>query len=100
MGSYGPYKVIGITSSKRIVETTRNGAPTESFMCEWGKGRRAEFVIRYFPSRKGWRILDLRTASSWQMPGVRRPAWRGQKRDPKFYPTEDAAVMVALHRLG
>lgn len=98
MPSVGRYKIIGLCG-QRSVEGTRLAAPSENWLCEWGKARRCDFVIRYFPSRKGWRVLDIRNASSWQMPGVRRPMWTGMICGKRYFPTEDAAVMAALHGL-
>ena len=59
-------------------------------------------MIRYFPSKKGWRVLDIRNATCVRMNihGAAIDGWRGQIRGKKYYPNEDAAVMVALHMLG
>jgi hypothetical protein len=58
------------------------------------------FVIRYFPSRQGWRILDIRQAVGRTVPGKRYAIWNGQVRGQKYYPTPDAAIMIAIHKLG
>lgn len=95
-----PYRIIGLRG-QHIVEGKRRGSPAESWLCHWGKERRCDFVIRYFPSRKGWRVLDIReaTCTSINM-GRRVDVWRGQKRGQRYWPNADAAVMAALHGLA
>lgn len=93
------YKLIGV-SSARIVEWTVERAPSEGAMCRWAETRSASFVIRYFPSRKAWRWLDVRQAKAFPIPGRTCKAWRGQKRGARWFPNEDAAVMHCMALLG
>ena len=95
--SLGPYKLIGVCGSS-IKTKTIPGAPQEQRMIAWAKAIRADFVVRYFPSHNGWRELDVRSAFKANTPG-RFQFYVGQRRS-KFYGTEDAAVMVAIHLGG
>lgn len=97
--SVADYHVVGICAGGGTIEGKMRGAPTEDSLCAWGKQRRCLAVIRYFPSRRGWRILDIRSALPVLTRNSRVPFWRGQRRGERYYPTLDAAVMVALHTL-
>lgn len=101
----GTYKMIGVLHDGRTVEkTVHGGAPTESRLIAWGLQRRAIAVIRYFPSRKGWRILDIRKIAKGTQPihraGRSVEVFKGQVRGAVYYLNEDAAVMVAIHKLS
>lgn len=95
------YKLIGVRGD-HVVEGKTEGSPSEAKLCNWGRQRGRFFVIRYFPSRRGWRILDIRKAIAVTMRinGRPVPVWRGQVRGTKYYATEEAAVMVAIHKQG
>ena len=95
------YKRIGITKDGKIIEWTphRDGAPNEAWLIAWGKERYCAIVIRYFPSRKGWRLIDIRNAVQKSVGYKSYPQWFGQVRGTRYYPTEDAAVMAAIHML-
>lgn len=56
-------------------------------------------MIRYMPSRKGWIITDIRKAFRRQPAESPRYFWVGHARLQRTYPSEDAAVMMALHLL-
>ena len=71
-------------------------APTDAKLCDTGTRLKAQFAVRYFPSRKGWLVLDLRRARRVQT-ASHRNFWRGQERLQQVCPTEDAAVMLAYH---
>ncbi len=93
------YKIL-IVKPGRVIERIHQGAPAESKLIKWGTSLKATAVIRYFPSRKGWRVLDVRNAQFFSSANQREGHWIGQVRGKKYYETEDAAVMVALHMLG
>lgn len=93
-----PYKLIAVRGTS-IKTKTIPGAPQEGMMITWAKSVRADFVIRYFPSRNGWRVLDVRDAVQHSSHKRHLRWWTGQRRS-KFYGTEDAAVMVAIHMGG
>lgn len=91
------YKIIYVARG----QTTQNfhdGAPPENYLCSSGARRKAAAVIRFFPSRKGWVVLDIREAVTVgiNVPG-RGPliTYKGQRRSKPF-PNEDAAVMYAM----
>ena len=92
------YTLLGIhASTGGVVEGHRRGSPSESFLCSWGKARGCAFVIRYWPSLKGWRILDIRKAVESRRGSPHNYSiWNGQTRGTRLYPNEDAAVMHAL----
>ncbi len=93
------YHIIGVKGTE-VRTGVHEGAPSESWLCAWGMRRQVDFVIRYFPSRKGWRVLDIRDVISvMPSPHSARMFYTGQ-RHSKFYGTEDAAVMVAIHMGG
>lgn len=95
------YLVIGVRTDGTVVESKNrfNTPPSEAFLCSWGVNRRCDAVIRYFPSLKGWRVLDIREARQVQPRSNGRGGsftqWHGQKRC-KVYPNEDAAVMACM----
>jgi hypothetical protein len=102
MASLATYKIIAVRPHGVFEKKTR-GAPSESSMIAWALNRRAAAVIRYFPSKRGWRIIDLRKTIAMPMSNAfGRPitAYRGHVRGTKYYATEDAAVMVAMHMIG
>jgi hypothetical protein len=70
----------------------------ETAMLSYIAGEEIVFVIRYWPSRKGWRVLDARHAVPVMVSGCRR--WFGHRFFPGVYPTQEAAVMHALAILG
>jgi len=86
----------GVISGKTM------GAPGDAYLCRRGKTAGAAFAIRYFPSKRGWLVLDIRAAVEVSMNVQGRPitTYKGHKRLPKLYPNEDAAIMVAMHKLG
>ena len=99
------YKLIGVRTDGTTVETKNplQKSPGDPFLCEWGKNRDCAVVIRFWPSLKGWRVLDIRNAHEtppMQGPHGPYPRWVGQKRGKRVYPNEDAAVMHAMIILG
>lgn len=101
MASLATYKIIAVRPHGTFEKKTR-GAPVESSIIAWALSRRGSFVIRYYPSKRGWRLIDLRNVVRIPISNAGRPidAFKGQIRGTKYYPTEDAAVMVAMHMIG
>jgi hypothetical protein len=93
------YEIIYLTAHG-MIHKKHSGAPSEQWLISTGKRSRAQFVIRYFPSRKGWRILDVRNVSEHAFTGSRRLTWSGQVRGDRYWPNKDAAIMYALHKLS
>lgn len=94
------YLVIGVRTDGTVVESKNKyeKAPSEDFLCSWGTNRQCAAVIRYFPSLKGWRVLDIRKAINTNPAADahrRFSTWVGQKHG-KVYPNEDAAVMACM----
>lgn len=90
------YKLVGICPGGRIVEGQTTGAPDDSRLCAWGINRGAVFVVRFMPSKKGWRITDIRNAHTVMVTGSSRIYWKGFASGKRIYPSEDAAVMRAV----
>jgi hypothetical protein len=102
MPSLATYKVLGIRAHG-VFEIKKRGAPAESAIMKWAKDKGCQFVSRYYPSKRGWRLIDLRNAQAFEIPvpGQRRALkWTGHVRGTKYYETEDQAVMVAMHMIG
>lgn len=91
------YKLVGITRGG-VVEYTRKrpGAPTEGEMVEWGMRNQCAFVGRYYPTLKGWRVLDIRKAFKRQMGGRPQQFWTGYGRGRRTYPTDASMVMHTI----
>lgn len=101
------YKLIGVRADGTIVETRNplQKSPGDAFLCQWGFNRKCAVVIRFWPSLKGWRALDIRAAregAPHYSPngGHSYPRWVGQVRGKRVFPNEDAAVMHAMFILG
>lgn len=78
-------------------------APTNNQLCEWAHHHKLAFVVRYYPSKKGWRALDtrvlervyLRRHSSAKVcvhHALKEALWS------LVYPNVDAALMTLTHR--
>lgn len=93
------YRVIGVAAN-RIVETTMQGAPGPSRFCAWAKKLRLDLVVRYYPSKRGWMVSDVRKARKATL--VAREIWlsRSIKRFDRVFPNEDSAVMWAMIQTG
>lgn len=93
------YHVTGLRGSTQI-KKRYVGAPKESYLCSWAFANKFAMVVRYWPSKKGWMILDTRKTENRPIPTRNNGTvnrWQGQVRLPKIYPTEDAAVMAAIY---
>lgn len=92
------YHIIGIAGS-RVVRTKRaySKAPSTETLVRWGLAREVHFVLRYMPSKKGWRAVDIREAHRNPPLQLRSGSvistFVGHKVLPRIYPNEDAAVM-------
>lgn len=108
MPSKAIYKVVGVgRSPEGVVTRERNfsGAPTDNRLATWAQATekcvKLEFVTRYFPSKKGWLVLDLRHVSAHlRLPMGRFALWGNISRYRRTLPTEDAAIMLMLHKLN
>ena len=88
---------VSFVAGSRVTIHRHRGAPGDSWMCSFGKKRGAQFAIRYFPSKKAWIALDIRKAVETSGYGRNgQKWWVGQKRIPRQFPTEDAAVVYVI----
>lgn len=92
----GAYKVVLIRHAGSIKTWHANRAPDTVKMLEIGKRLGALFVIRYWPSRKGWRLLDARKAQCFQNQNMKYAQWTGHRYLSTIFPDEDSAVMAAI----
>lgn len=94
----GAYKIVLVRVPNAVKVYRSAKAPDTDRMLERAKQNRSLFVIRYWPSRKGWRVLDARKAQCFDMPNGRGgfyPKWSGHRYLNAVFPSEDAAVMAA-----
>ncbi len=108
------YRVTAIRNhgERRMLVREFKGAPPDGLIAQWLKGGSDPkgpppgadyaFAVRYYPTYKGWRIIDLRGARLQpSRGGDRAPTyWTDIIHSKKTYATEDAAVMVAIHLLN
>lgn len=93
------YKIVGVAPN-RVWEGRMTGSPSDYRLCAWGKQSNVQFVIRFFPTRKGWGVLDIRRAFPRALASKKITIWRGHQRHDTYFPNEDAAVMWAMHHCG
>jgi len=97
------YTIIGIPRADPLKVRSRTiaGAPRDTILLSWALRHKLAFVIRYFPSKKGWGIYDTRQVcplpSKIGAFGQAYAQYGGWKRLPRTYASEDAAVMKAIH---
>jgi len=98
------YEVVAISRSsgqERRIKFT--GAPSEQKIANWLGRKHAPndwMATRYYPSRKGWLVLDFAHAFIVPLRGRDIPIWKNIQRSKKAYPSEDVAVMVIRHRMA
>lgn len=95
----GSYKLIFVKPGGALKFGSKPEAPAAGAMLNRAKQLGALFAIRYWPSRKGWRVLDVRTAQCFDKPnghGGTYPDWTGYRYLDTLFPNEDAAVMAAM----
>ena len=77
-------------------------APTDAWVLRRGQyhpGCKALYAVRMWPSRRGWRIMDMREAVIVQPSNIvtnTYSVWKGYCWSERVYPSEDAAVMHAM----
>lgn len=99
MATAARYKMIGVTrGGGGVIERTVTGAPSESKLVGWAAEKGCGAAIRYYPSKRGWGLYDVRRALPVMM--GRAKVWRNFQRSTRYWPTEDAAVMAAVHMLA
>lgn len=89
----GAYKIVYMLPGGVVKFGYLDTAPNESYLLSRGQARRAAFVARYWPSKKGWRVLDIRKAQCFQAPGG-FPKWSGHRYLDTIFPGDVAATMA------
>lgn len=90
------YVMTGIRGTRVVKSKGRSKPPTDVQMAVWGKERGLNFVLRFWPSKKGWMALDIRNAQVFDRAtqrGTRYPSVVGHIRGTRVYPNEESAVM-------
>lgn len=64
----------------------------------WGNNHKLDFVTRYFPKYKGWRLIDLRRSFTAETRGG-RPFVKAARTIARTFPNPEAALMAATHVL-
>lgn len=95
--STGKYRIIFVLSGGQTVVAHQERAPDARTMISLGQHKNAKFVIRYWPSRNAWRVLDIRNAQLVTSATNHR-WWKAIGHDflNTMFPSEDAAVMAAF----
>lgn len=91
------YPVVYIDPNGRCWRTVFRGSPDTRYVLERGQDKRAHYAVRFWPSKRGYRVLDMRDAKNL-MPDVRATfsRWVGHRWSDRIYPNEDAAVMHCM----
>lgn len=93
------YHIVYVCARGRLMQTSFDRSPPDARVLERGKRSGALFAVRFWPSRKGWRICDMRRAQCFRAyTGFDK--WANYAWSNKVYPSESAAVMVALANLS
>ena len=95
-----PYRMVAVAPNATFTRNVQN-APTPAQIATFAEIRSAHFVVRYYPSKKGWMVTDVRQRREINL-RQGRTVWdtRSLVRHPKVFPSEDAAVMWAMHHTG
>lgn len=77
-------------------------APTANHIGRLADTKNADFVVRYYPSKKAWMVTDARERRKFMLSGGRRVVWdaKSMPRLDRLFPHEDAAVMWAMMQCG
>lgn len=90
------YPVAFVCKGGRLARTRFKRSPRDAWVLERGKSHSAMYAIRFWPSKKGWRLCEMRNAQSFLISGKRYSKWHNFSWSDRVYPSEDAAVMHAL----
>ncbi len=88
------YTVTFLQADGRESVTIYGRVPSNYQLCATGSFRGAQFAARYWPSRKCWRLIDMRHAQRIVGNFVH---WIGFKWLDVRFPSEEAAMMYARH---
>lgn len=92
------YVVTYIASGGRIYKSRFRGSPKDSWVLEKGKRCAAHYAVRKWPSKKGWRLCDMRNAQCFTeyKGGPAHAKWTDYAWSERIYPNEESAIMHAL----
>ncbi len=93
------YQIVIIDYAGRVYLRGADTAPPEATIIKWAVNLKAAFVTRYYPSKKGWLIIDVRRARFSQHPGASFGTWLDVVRSQTPLPSREAATMIAIHKL-
>jgi len=95
-----PYRMVAIAQDKVFSRNVQN-APTPAQIATFADLRHAQFVTRFYPTKGGWLVTDVRKRRR-QAFFSGKTVWdvRSLHRFDKVFPSEDAAVMWAMHQTG
>lgn len=93
------YELVGITGEGELVNAPKPfaNAPTASQMGAFASRNKCAFVMRYYPSRKGWLVHDTRSMVALRVNGGRNFTYK-MLRGSIVYPSRDAAEMSMIHK--
>ena len=95
------YELIGVTGAGDLIAAPKRfaNAPNNTQIGKFAAKNRCAFVMRYYPSRKGWMISDTRTMVEIRVNGGRSMTYKFL-RGHIVYPSREAAEMVLLHKFS
>lgn len=93
------YPIAIIAAGRPVRYRGSQTAPGDGVLIKWATALNGAFVTRFYPSKKGWLIIDVRNAQFFQMPnGFGK--WQGHVRSTTPLPSMEAAIMVATLKLA
>lgn len=102
------YTVWALTENGTVHRKLFRGPPTDKMMVDWARGdprtgakpapgQMGWFLVRYYPSRDGWKVIDIRQARFVEPADKLNVCWySGLVRGVRVYPSPDAAIMHLL----
>lgn len=75
-------------------------APDDGVLIKWATALNGAFVTRFYPSKKGWLLIDVRNARHITFGANRRGKWVGHVRSTTPLPSMEAAIMTATLKLA
>lgn len=97
----GAYRLVFVRAGGNVRVGHSDKAPADGVLVHRAKANAALFAVRYFPSRRGWRVIDVRNAMALPLQaGQQRVQWINAIWLDQTFPSEDAAVMRATLLCG
>ena len=89
------YDVIGMSPGVQKVRHFKK-SPGPASMAWWAKQHELQFVTRYYPTKGGWMVFDMRNVFERQLMNGRMIA-HGWRRATMVFPNPQAALTAAAH---